>query len=104
MKKLILFSKAERRNLFDAPVSVKAGIRGGHTINPYVRVQKIASKSPMKIIVKSNGETIGTLTPKDFMRGINAPASMFLPDAVKQWNAYKESIGDPERVEISIKP
>lgn len=57
----------------------------------------------MKIVVKSNGQTIGTLTPKAFMHAINAPARMFLPEAVKQWNAYKEKIGDPERVEISIK-
>jgi hypothetical protein len=48
MTNLILFFKADQFDLFDAPVNVKAGVRGGKTVKPYTRVQKVAQKHPDK--------------------------------------------------------
>jgi hypothetical protein len=45
--RLILFFKAEQFDLFDAPVNVKAGVRGGKTVAAYTRVQKVAAKHPV---------------------------------------------------------
>jgi hypothetical protein len=39
---LVLFLKSTQLSLFDAPVNVKAGVRGGKAVKPYTRVQKVA--------------------------------------------------------------
>lgn len=57
----------------------------------------------MQIIIKSNGQKIGTLSPNAFRSGVNAPIQMFLPEVIAKWNAFKTSIGEPERAEISIR-
>lgn len=56
----------------------------------------------MKIQITSNGTKIGTVSPDDFKRSIQAPKNSFLPDAVNKWNDHKAKLGEPERAEIIL--
>lgn len=54
---------------------------------------------PLMIRVMSDGKQIGTMTPEEFRKAAKVPSSMFLEAAIKQFNAWKEEQGEPERVE-----
>ncbi len=61
MSALILFFKAEQRDLFDAPVIVGPSVRKGKTVAAYTRIQKVAhdepaAKHPVHIEVKAATE------------------------------------------------
>ena len=59
-------------------------------------------KQAIMIEVLSDGKVIGTITPDAFRQAAGAPKMMFLEEAVERFNAWKEEIGEPERVRISI--
>lgn len=59
-------------------------------------------KSIFTLIVKSNGTKIGEITPDQFRRAEDVPATMFLQTAIQKWNDWKAEIGEPERIEISL--
>lgn len=54
------------------------------------------------IIVKSNGNIIGRITPEQFRKSEQVPASMFLQTAIEKFNSWKAEIGEPERAEIAM--
>lgn len=54
------------------------------------------------LVVKSNGQEIGKVTPDQFRKNEGVPSTMFLQEAVQKWNNWKAEIGEPERVEIQI--
>ena len=60
------------------------------------------SKQAILLVVKSNGERIGSLLPEDFRRAEGVPVSMSLAEAVETWNGWKDALGDPERVSIEL--
>lgn len=66
----------------------------------------MARKDPLVVKVKSNGVVIGTLSTTEFMdyakRNFGIGSQRFLPDYVEAFNKGKESIGEPERVEIAL--
>lgn len=57
---------------------------------------------PLMIRVMSGGKQIGTMTPEEFRKAAKVPSSMFLEAAIKQFNAWKEEQGEPERVETFL--
>lgn len=59
-------------------------------------------KSPLAVVITSNGERIGTLQPAEFMKATQPPSRTFLAAAVEKFNAYKERIGEPERATVEI--
>jgi hypothetical protein len=60
-------------------------------------------KSPLHIVVYSNKERIGSMDTPAFMKAVNAPSTMFVAEAVKVWNAYKEAQGEPERASLELR-
>lgn len=57
---------------------------------------KANKQNPIMIQVTSNGEVTGHLTVKEFREFMGS--SDFIGTLVKQFNEWKERIGEPERV------
>jgi hypothetical protein len=66
----------------------------------------MARREPLVVKVKSNGVVIGTLSTSEFMdyarRNFGIGSQRFLSDYVEAFNKGKESIGEPERVEVVL--
>ena len=58
-------------------------------------------KNPQKVVVTENGETIGVLTPKQFMSYCDRP-NTFLSTLVREFNEMKEAAGDGTRVTVYL--
>jgi hypothetical protein len=54
-------------------------------------------KSPLHVVIRSDGKKIGALDSQTFLRHVGAPSHMFVADAIKHFNNYKETHGEPER-------
>ena len=57
---------------------------------------------PFEIHITSHGQYIGKMSPEEFRAGAKAPKTMFLAEVIKDYNAWKASIGEPERAELVI--
>lgn len=55
-----------------------------------------------KIRVIEDGQTIGHMTVEEFRGAVRPSSREFLADTVHKFNAYRESINDPTRVEVVI--
>lgn len=59
--------------------------------------------SPLHIVIYSNKERIGSVESSAFMASVNAPSTMFVAEAIKVWNAFKEAQGEPERASLELR-
>ena len=55
------------------------------------------------IIVTENGKVIGRMTLEEFRRSVKPSSREFLSDSVANFNAVRESRGDPTRVKVMLK-
>ena len=57
-------------------------------------------KASLLIEIASNNRKIGTCTPDEFRAFCKGPRNAFLPELVRNFNCWKERIGEPERASI----
>ena len=57
-------------------------------------------KSTLLVEITSNGVRIGTCTPDEFRASCKGPRNAFLAELVRNFNCWKERIGEPERASI----